>query len=74
MSQEDNVKRTWPRTTSGKTEKLLFFKLRYLRRDKRANAMGRVASLLYPRAILGYQNKCQNKFKESLAGIILPEN
>jgi hypothetical protein len=57
------------RTTSGKIEKLLFFKLRYLRRDKSANAMGRIASLLYPRAILGCQKRCQNKCKESSAGI-----
>lgn len=38
--------------TSGIDEKLLFFRFRYLRRDKSAKAVGRVVSRLYPSVIL----------------------
>jgi hypothetical protein len=58
------------RTTSGKTEKLLFFRLRYLRRDRSANAIGRVASRLYPRAILDHQNQGQNKCMIRFRGVL----
>jgi hypothetical protein len=44
--------RIWKRTTSGKTEKLLLFKLRYRNRDNSANAIGRAAKRLFPSASL----------------------
>jgi hypothetical protein len=40
------------RTTSGNSVKLLLFKFRYRRRDRRENATGRVVKRLWPRAIL----------------------